>query len=139
MYVNIHLQLYTRFFQSHCMICEYICWVLLHTCKCIYIIFPLQQFTIYTVHGLQALARSILQYALLKVATWYPDQFGTEKLYLHEDLLQTLLPATPVFHKAFTERYASKMQVDICVRVHTCVFLFVPANCVCVCTCTQEV
>ena len=52
------------------------------------------------------LEEAFLQYALLRVASWYPSDIGIEELHMHDGLSQTLLSATPLFHKAFIQKYA---------------------------------
>lgn len=52
------------------------------------------------------LEEAFLQYALLKVAEWYPLQISIHKLYLHDGLSEMLLKATPLFHEAFTKKYS---------------------------------
>ena len=51
-------------------------------------------------------ANCILQYALLKVAEWYPLHMSMHKLHLHDGLSQLLLQVTPSFHEAFTKKYS---------------------------------
>ena len=52
------------------------------------------------------LEAAYLQYALLRVAKWYPTQINVQKLHLHEGLSETLLKATPLFHDAFIRKNA---------------------------------
>ena len=54
------------------------------------------------------LEEAFMQYALLRVASWYQSSINIERLYLHDGLNQTLLNTTPLFHNAFIQRYASK-------------------------------
>ena len=49
---------------------------------------------------------AFFQYALLNVASWYPEHICQKDLHLHEGLSETLTNMTPVFQKAFTEKYA---------------------------------
>lgn len=58
------------------------------------------------------LQEAFIQYALLKVASWYPKHVDIQKLWLHDGLPETLLNVTRIFHKAFTKKYAGKL--------HTC-------------------
>lgn len=55
------------------------------------------------------LQEAFFQYALLKVASWYPKHVDIEKLYLHDGLSDTLLNVTPHFHKALTENYTGEL------------------------------
>lgn len=59
------------------------------------------------------LQEAFFQYALLKVASWYPKHIALEKLILHDGLSDTLLKVTPLFHNAFTEKYAGKSNMNI--------------------------
>ena len=52
------------------------------------------------------LEEAFLQYALLKVAEWYPLDMSMHKLHLHDGLSQLLLQVTPSFHEAFTKKYS---------------------------------
>ena len=54
------------------------------------------------------LEEAFMQYALLRVASWYPSSVNIEQLYLHDGLSQTLLKTTPLFHSAFIQTYASE-------------------------------
>ena len=49
---------------------------------------------------------AFFQYALLRVAVWYPSQVCIQQLQLHDGLSKTLLEITPLFHKAFIQEYA---------------------------------
>jgi hypothetical protein len=57
------------------------------------------------------LEEAYLQYALLKVSGWYSAHLSIEMLHLHDGLSETLLQATPSFHKAFLQKYSGKPQV----------------------------
>jgi len=46
------------------------------------------------------------QYAVLRVATWYPETFSLSELPLHNNLEATLSNVTTNFHEAFMETYA---------------------------------
>ena len=52
------------------------------------------------------LEAAFLQYALLKVAAWYPEYICISKLHLHDGLSETLLKVTPVFHHVFIQKNA---------------------------------
>lgn len=52
------------------------------------------------------LEEAFLQYALLRVAVWYPSHLCIQQLQLHDGLSKTLLDITPLFHKAFIQEYA---------------------------------
>ena len=54
------------------------------------------------------LQEAFFQYALLRVASWYPKYIALEKVNLHDGLSDTLLSVTPLFHKAFTEKNAGR-------------------------------
>ena len=57
------------------------------------------------------LQEAYFQYALLKAASWYPKHIDLQKLWLHDGLPETLLLITPIFHKAFTEKYAGQLNI----------------------------
>lgn len=54
------------------------------------------------------LEEAFMQYALLRVDSWYPLSVNIEQLHLHDGLSQTLLKTTPMFHNAFIKNYASE-------------------------------
>ena len=47
------------------------------------------------------------QYALLRVASWYPHLFKISDLTLHKNLGGALHKVTTVYHEAFMDTYAS--------------------------------
>ena len=48
------------------------------------------------------------QFALLRVAAWYPHLFTLSDLSLHKNLENTLSKVTEIYHGAFMDTYASK-------------------------------
>ena len=72
---------------------------------------------------------AFFQYALLKVAAWYPNHVSINCLHLHEGLSETLMNMTPQFHKAFMDHYSGQSSVAIyktewCVMCVMCEGLF---------------
>ena len=78
------------------------------------------------------LQEAFFQYALLRVASWYPKHIVLEQLWLHDDLPKTLLNITPIFHKAFTEEYAGwlyRCQIHLplaCIPI--IIYMYVPTQ-----------
>ena len=60
------------------------------------------------------LEEAFLQYALLRVASWYPSHISIDKLHLHDGLSRTLLSSTPLFHKAFTQKNTGNQSTVEC-------------------------
>ena len=49
------------------------------------------------------------QYALLMVASWYPDHFKLSDLHLHGATQDTLLYVTGVYHRVFMKKYSGEL------------------------------
>lgn len=63
------------------------------------------------------------QFAILRVASWYPDLFKVSNLPLHSSLPNTLTKVTRDYHGAFMDKYASTYaSICFCVQVHTFVY-----------------
>lgn len=66
------------------------------------------------------------QFAVLQVASWYPDVFSTRRLPLHASLDETLADVVSVYRGAFMARNAGReiCKKSLCffngISLHTC-------------------
>ena len=47
------------------------------------------------------------QYAILRVAVWYPDVFVLSQLHLHSSMLQTISKILSLYHESFMDLNSS--------------------------------
>ena len=52
---------------------------------------------------------AVFQYALLTVASWYPEFLEPSKLPMHGQTTATIFDSTTVYHGAFMKRYSGML------------------------------
>ena len=52
------------------------------------------------------LEEAFMQYMILKICSWYPQDIPFNEVQLHGHLDKSLNKYAPIFHKAFSKNYA---------------------------------